>query len=88
MGDERWILVYQQLEELLSVALDDWGSVMTIGKYSSWILMAKLMVETLGSTTTCDIFQPYSRLQRFLLAFLDQGIKFCSIFKVLKMRRK
>jgi hypothetical protein len=61
MGDGRWRLVDQQLEELLPVVLDDWDSMMTTGEYSSWILMDELLVESLGLTTTCDIFQPYSQ---------------------------
>jgi hypothetical protein len=59
------------LEELLLVALDDWGSLMTTGEYPSWISMDELLVESLGLTTACDIFHPYSQLQRFLLAFPD-----------------
>jgi hypothetical protein len=35
MGDERWGLVMQQLEELLPVVLDGWDSVMTTGEYLS-----------------------------------------------------
>jgi hypothetical protein len=47
MRDEGWRLADQQLEELLPVALDDWGPVMTTSKYSSWISMDKLLVESL-----------------------------------------
>jgi hypothetical protein len=32
VGDRRWRLVYQQLEELLLVVPDDWGLVMAIGE--------------------------------------------------------
>jgi hypothetical protein len=69
MGDERWTLVEQQLEELLPVVLDGWDSVMTTGKYLSWIPMEELLAEPLGLTTAWDIFQPYSQIQRFLLVF-------------------
>jgi hypothetical protein len=74
MGDERARLVDQQLEELLLVALDDWGLEMTTYEYSSWISMDEILVESLGLTTTCDVFQPYSQLQRILLAFPDTFI--------------
>jgi hypothetical protein len=60
MGDERWRLVDQQLEELLPVVLDDWDSVMTTGEYLPWIPMDELLVESLGLTKACDIFQSYS----------------------------
>jgi hypothetical protein len=56
MGDERWRLVDQQLEELLLVVLDGWDSVMTTGEYLSWIPMDELLVESLGLTKSCDIF--------------------------------
>jgi hypothetical protein len=62
------------LEELLPVVLDDWDSVMTTGEYLSWILMDELLVESLGLTKACDIFQSYSQLQMFLLAFPDTFI--------------
>jgi hypothetical protein len=74
MGDEGWRLVDQQLEELLPVALDGWDSVMTTGESLSWILMDELLVESLGLTKACDIFQSYSQLQMFLLAFPDTFI--------------
>jgi hypothetical protein len=56
MGDERWRLVDQQLEELLPVVLDDWDLMMTTGEYLSWIPMDELLVESLGLTKACDIF--------------------------------
>jgi hypothetical protein len=62
MGDERWRLVEQQLEELLPVVLDGWDSMMTIGEYLSWISMDELLVESLGLTKACDTFQSYSQL--------------------------
>jgi hypothetical protein len=69
MGDEGRRLVDQQLEELLSVVLDGWDLVMTTGEYLSWIPMDELLVESLGLTKAYDIFQSYSQLQMFLLAF-------------------
>jgi hypothetical protein len=69
MGDERWRLVDQQLQELLSVVLDGWDLVMTTREYLSWIPMDELLVESLGLTKASDIFQSYSQLQMFLLAF-------------------
>jgi len=69
MGDEGWRLVDQQLEELLLVVLDGWDSVMTTYEYLSWIPMDELLVESLGLTKACDVFQSYSQLQMFLLAF-------------------
>jgi hypothetical protein len=74
MGDERWRLVEQQLEELLPVVLDGWDSVMTTGEYLSWIPMDELLVESLGLTKACDTFQSYSQLQMFLLACPDTFI--------------
>ena len=62
MGDERWRLVEQQLEELLSVVLDGWDSVVSIGEYLSWIPMDELLVESLGLTQACDAFQSHSQL--------------------------
>jgi hypothetical protein len=62
MGNERWRLVDQQWKELRPVLLDDWDSVMTTGEYLSWIPMDELMVESLGLTKACDIFQSYSQL--------------------------
>jgi hypothetical protein len=71
MGDERWRLVEQQLEELLPVVLDGGDSVMTTGEHRSWIPMDKLLVESLGLTKACDAFQSYSQLQICLLSFFD-----------------
>ena len=62
MGDGRWRVVYQQLEELLPIVPDDWGLVMTMGEELSWILMDELLVESLGLTKACDAFQSYSQL--------------------------
>jgi hypothetical protein len=56
MGDERWRLVEQQLEELLPVVLDGWDSMMTTREYLSWIPMDELLVESLGLTKACDTF--------------------------------
>jgi hypothetical protein len=74
MGDERWRLVEQQLEELLPVVLDSWDSVMTTREYLSWISMEELLVESLGLTKACDAFQSYSQLQICLLSFSDTFI--------------
>jgi hypothetical protein len=74
MGDERWRLVEQQLEELLPVVLDGWDSVVTTGEYLSWIPMDELLVESLGLTKACDTFQSYSQLQICLLSFFDTFI--------------
>jgi hypothetical protein len=56
MGGEGWRLVDQQLEELLSVVLDGWDSMMTTGKYLSWIPIDELLVESWGLAKACDIF--------------------------------
>ena len=74
MGDERWRLVEQQLEELLPVVLDGGDSVMTTREHRSWIPMDELLVESLGLTKACDAFQSYNQLQRFLLARPDTFI--------------
>jgi hypothetical protein len=58
--DERWRLVDQQSKGLLLVVLDGWDSMMTTGEQLSWILMDKLLVESLGLTKACDAFQSYS----------------------------
>ena len=71
MGDERWRLFEQQLEELLPVVLDGWDSIMTIGENSSWIPMEKLLIESLGLTQACDTFLSYIQLQICLLSFFD-----------------
>jgi hypothetical protein len=71
MGDERWRLVEQQLEELLLVVLDGWDSVVSTGEYLSWIPMDELLVESLGLTQACDAFLSYSQLQICLLSFFD-----------------
>jgi hypothetical protein len=68
LGEGRWRVVYQQLEELLPIVPDDWGLVMTTGKKLSWIPMDELLVESLGLTKACDAFQSYSQLLMFLLA--------------------
>jgi hypothetical protein len=74
LGEGRWRVVYQQLEELLLIVPDDWGLVMTTGEQLSWILMDELLVESFGLTKACDAFQPYSQLQMFLLARPDTFI--------------
>jgi hypothetical protein len=74
MGDERWRLVEQQLEELLPVVLDGWDSVMTTGEHLSWISMDELLVESWGLTEVCDTFQSYSQLQICLLSVFDTFI--------------
>jgi hypothetical protein len=53
---------------------DDWDSVMIIGEYVPWVPVDELLVESLGLTKACDIFQSYSQLQMFLLAFPDTFI--------------
>ena len=45
----------QQFEELLSVVLDDWESMMIIGEYVPWIPMDEILVESLGLTKEYDI---------------------------------
>jgi hypothetical protein len=62
LGEGRWRVVYQQLEDLLPIVPDDWGLVMTTGKQLSWILMDKLLFESLGLTKSWDAFQSYSQL--------------------------
>jgi hypothetical protein len=79
MRDDRWRVVDQQLEELPPVVPNDWGSVMTTGEYLSWVPMDALLVESLGLTKACDIFQSYSQLQMFMLAFPDTFIIDCSM---------
>jgi hypothetical protein len=74
LGEGRWRVVYQQLEELLLIVPDDWGLVMTTGEQLSWIPMDELLVESLGLTKACDAFQSYSQLQMFLLARPDTFI--------------
>jgi hypothetical protein len=56
MGDDRWRLVEQQLEELLQVVLDGWDSVMTTREHLSWIPMDELLVKSWGLTKSCDVF--------------------------------
>jgi hypothetical protein len=73
MRDERWRLVDQQLEGLLPIVLDDWDSMMSTREYL-WIPMDELLVKSLGLTKAYDIFQSYSQLQMFLLAFPDTFI--------------
>jgi hypothetical protein len=63
MGDERWRLVDQQLEELLPVVLDGWDFSDDHRRALSWIPMDELLVESLGLTKACDTFQSYSQLQ-------------------------
>jgi hypothetical protein len=73
-GDERWRLVEQHLEELLPVVPDDLDLVMTTGEQLLWVLVDAILVESLGLTKTCGIFQSYGQLQIFLLAFPDTFI--------------
>jgi hypothetical protein len=74
MGDERWRLVDQQLEELLRVVPDDWGLVMTTSEQLSWVPVDMLLVESLGLTKGGGIFQSYGQLQMSLLSFPDTFI--------------
>jgi hypothetical protein len=74
MGDGRWRLVYQQLEELLLVVPDDWSIVMAIGEQLSGVQVDMLLLESLGLTEAGGIFQPYSQLQISLLSFSDTFI--------------
>ena len=62
------------MEELLPVVLDGWDLMMTTREYLSWIPMDEILVESLELTKACDIFQSYSQLQMFLLAFPDTFI--------------
>jgi hypothetical protein len=62
LGEGRWRVVYQQLEELILIVPDDWGLVMTTGEQLSWIPMNELLVESFGLTKPCDAFQSYSQL--------------------------
>jgi hypothetical protein len=71
VGDRRWRLVYQQLEELLLVVLDDWGLVRATGKQSSRVQVDMLLFESLGLTKEGSIFYPYSQLHMSLLPFPD-----------------
>jgi hypothetical protein len=68
LGEGRWRVVYQQLEELLPIVPYDWGLVMTTGEKLSWIPMDELLVKSLGLTKACDAFQSYSQLLMFLIA--------------------
>jgi hypothetical protein len=74
MGDGRWRLVYQQLEELLLVVLDDWSLVRATGEQLSGVQIDVLLVESLRLTEAGVIFQPYSQLQMSLLPFSDTFI--------------
>jgi hypothetical protein len=60
MGDEGWRLVDHQMKGLLPIVLEDWDSMMTTREYLSWIPMDEFLVESLGLTKACDIFQSYS----------------------------
>jgi hypothetical protein len=71
MGGGRWRLVYQQLEELLSIVPDDWSLVMATGEQLSRVQVDVLLVESLGLTEAGGIFHPYSQLQMSLLSFPD-----------------
>jgi hypothetical protein len=62
MGDERWKLVDQHMEDLLPFVPDDWGLVMTTGEQLSWVSIDMLLVESLGFTKACGIFQSYGQL--------------------------
>ena len=80
-------MVYQQLEELLLIVLDDWGLVMTTGEQLSWILMDELLVESLGLTKACDAFQSYSQLQICLLSFFNTFIIDSSMRRITEQHR-
>jgi hypothetical protein len=56
LGDGRWRVVYQQLEEFLLIVPDDWVLVMTTSEKLSWIPMDELLVKSLGLTKACDAF--------------------------------
>jgi hypothetical protein len=74
MGDERWRLVYQQLEELLPVVANDWGLVMTTREQLSWVPVDVILVKSLGLTKAGGIFKSYGQLHMSLLSFLDTFI--------------
>ena len=74
MGDGRWRLVYQPLEELLLVVPDDWGLVRATSEQLSGVQVNMLLVESLGLIEAGGSFQPYSQLQTSLLPFLDTFI--------------
>jgi hypothetical protein len=74
MGDGRWILVYQQLEELLLVVLDDWILVMSISEQLSGVQVDVLLVESLILTEAGGFFHPYNQLHISLLSFSDTFI--------------
>ena len=59
LGEGRWRVVYQQLEELLPIVPDDWGLVMTTGEQLSWVPVDVLLVKSLGLIKTGGIFQSY-----------------------------
>jgi hypothetical protein len=69
VGDRRWRLVYQQLEELLLVVHDDWGLVIATGEQLSGVQVDVLLVESWGLTEAGGIFQPYNQLRMSLLPF-------------------
>jgi hypothetical protein len=74
MGDGRWRLVYQQLEELLPIVPNDWGLMMTTCEQLSWVLVDVFLVKSLGLAKEGGIFHPHSQLPMFLLAFSDTFI--------------
>jgi hypothetical protein len=88
MGDGRWRLVYQQLEELLLVVPDDWSLVMAIGEQLSGVQVDVLLVESLGLTEAGGIFYPYIQLQISLLPFPDTFIIDSSLRRDRQWRRE
>jgi hypothetical protein len=73
MRDNRWILVDQQLEELLLVVPDDWGLVMATDEQLSGVQVDVLLVESLGLTEAGSILPKFEH--------------YCSKFRVQKFSR-
>jgi len=69
MNDDGWRVIDQQFVDLPIVVPDGWSLVMSTGDYSPWVLVDKLLVNSLELTKAYDTFQYYSRLQIFVLAF-------------------
>jgi hypothetical protein len=69
MRDEGWRVVDQQLEELPLVVPDDLGSVMNTGKYLPWVLVGKILVESLILNKAYDTFHPIVNYKCFCYPF-------------------